>query len=79
MECRFPSTCVRTFHNVHVFSDNININDVLGDFSLTLVDSLNTLAVLGNITEFHRAVRLVIDTVSFDRNVTVQVFETTIR
>ena len=24
--------------------DNININDVLGDFSLTLIDSLDTLA-----------------------------------
>ena len=28
--------------------DNININDVLGDYSLTLVDTLDTLALLGN-------------------------------
>ena len=27
--------------------DNININDVLGDFSLTLVDSLDMLAIIG--------------------------------
>ncbi|CAD5218218.1 unnamed protein product [Bursaphelenchus okinawaensis] len=59
--------------------DNININDVLGDFSLTLVDSLNTLAIMGNKSEFHRAVNLVIEHVHFDKNVTVQVFETTIR
>ena len=28
--------------------DNININDVLGDFSLTLIDSLDTLAGLNS-------------------------------
>jgi hypothetical protein len=28
--------------------DNININDVLGDYSLTLVDVLDTLALIGN-------------------------------
>ena len=28
--------------------DNININDVLGDYSLTLVDTLDTLALIGN-------------------------------
>ncbi|VDM70067.1 unnamed protein product [Strongylus vulgaris] len=27
---------------------NININDVLGDYSLTLIDSLDTLVVLGS-------------------------------
>ena len=59
--------------------DNININDVLGDYSLTLVDSLNTLLILGNKSEFHNAVRQVIDYVNFDKDVTVQVFESTIR
>ena len=28
--------------------DNININDVLGDYSLTLIDTLDTLAIIGN-------------------------------
>ena len=59
--------------------DNININDVVGNFSLTLVDSLDTLAILGNTTEFKNAVQRVLETVSFDRNSTVQVFETNIR
>jgi len=59
--------------------DNININDVLGDFSLTLIDSLDTLAVMGNISEFRRAVQLVVDTVHFDKSNTVQVFEANIR
>jgi len=59
--------------------DNININDVLGDFSLTLIDSLDTLAVMGNVSEFRRAVRLVVDTVHFDKSNTVQVFEANIR
>jgi len=31
--------------NVVYYRSNININDVLGDYSLTLVDVLDTLAV----------------------------------
>ncbi|XP_078677901.1 ER degradation-enhancing alpha-mannosidase-like protein 1 isoform X1 [Branchiostoma floridae x Branchiostoma belcheri] len=58
---------------------NININDVLGDYSLTLVDTLDTLAIMGNASEFKHAVQLVLDNVSFERNTTVQVFEATIR
>ncbi|KAK5872585.1 hypothetical protein PBY51_013269 [Eleginops maclovinus] len=58
---------------------NININDVLGNYSLTLIDTLDTLLVLGNVTEFQKAVKLVIDTVSFDKDSTVQVFEANIR
>ncbi|XP_023661239.1 ER degradation-enhancing alpha-mannosidase-like protein 1 isoform X1 [Paramormyrops kingsleyae] len=58
---------------------NVNINDVLGNYSLTLIDTLDTLLVLGNVSEFHRAVKLVIDTVSFDKDSTVQVFEANIR
>ena len=52
---------------------NININDVLGDYSLTLIDSLDTLAIMGNVTEFKKAVKLVVDNVSFDKPYTVQV------
>ncbi|KRZ38059.1 ER degradation-enhancing alpha-mannosidase-like protein 1 [Trichinella pseudospiralis] len=58
---------------------NININDVLGDYSLTLVDSLTTLAVMGNVTEFRRAVGLVLKHVNFNKDNTVQVFEANIR
>ena len=46
---------------------------MLGDYSLTLIDSLDTLAVMGNITEFQKAVKLVVDNVSFDKPYTVQV------
>ncbi|CAF2956774.1 unnamed protein product [Rotaria sp. Silwood2] len=56
-----------------------DIDDPLGNFSLTLVDSLDTLAVLGMFDEFERAVRQVIQHVSFDRDVVVSVFETNIR
>lgn len=59
--------------------NNININDVLGDYCLTLVDSLDTLAILGNASEFQRAVQLVVDFVSFDKDSTIQVFEANIR
>lgn len=58
---------------------NININDVLGEYGLTLIDSLDTLAIMGNATEFQRAVKLVIETISFDKPTTVQIFEATIR
>ncbi|XP_062522170.1 ER degradation-enhancing alpha-mannosidase-like protein 1 isoform X2 [Corticium candelabrum] len=58
---------------------NININDILGNYSLTLVDSLDMLAILGNTSEFRRAVQLVIDEVQFNANTTVQVFEVNIR
>lgn len=59
--------------------DNININDVLGGYSLTLIDSLDTLAILGNHSEFYRAVKLVLEYVNFDQDNVVQVFEATIR
>ena len=61
------------------FRKNININDILGDYCLTLVDTLDTLAVLGNATEFRRAVELVVANVSFDKDNVVQVFEVNIR
>lgn len=56
-----------------------DLDDVLGGFSLTLIDSLDMLAILGDRAEFARAVKLVIENVSFDRDVTVSVFESTIR
>lgn len=62
-----------------IHRENYNINDVLGEFSLTLIDSLDTLVVMGNVSEFQHAVKLVIDHVRFDRNSTIQVFEATIR
>ncbi|KAJ9583476.1 hypothetical protein L9F63_022184, partial [Diploptera punctata] len=58
---------------------NININDILGDYCLTLVDSLDTLAVLGNVSEFQNAVAKVVQNVSFDKDNVVQVFEVNIR
>ena len=60
---------------IYFCRDNININDVLGDYSLTLIDSLDTLAVLGDTEEFQRSVQRVISDVTFDQDTTVQVFE----
>ncbi|XP_068617781.1 ER degradation-enhancing alpha-mannosidase-like protein 3 [Battus philenor] len=56
-----------------------DLDDVLGNFSLTLVDSLDTLVVMGDFSEFSRAVRLVLSDVSFDNDIVVSVFETNIR
>ena len=47
--------------------------------ALTLIDSLDTLAVIGNASEFARGVRWVSENVDFDIDIDVSVFETTIR
>ncbi|KOB67096.1 alpha-1,2-Mannosidase [Operophtera brumata] len=39
------------------------------NFSLTLVDSLDTLVVMGDFSEFNRAIKLVIKDVSFDHDI----------
>nr|KAJ3422735.1 ER degradation-enhancing alpha-mannosidase-like protein 1 [Polyrhizophydium stewartii] len=59
--------------------NNWNVNDVLGNFSLTLVDSLDTLAIMGDRSGFENSVRLVADNVRFDLDSRVQVFEVNIR
>ena len=53
--------------------------DNFGGYALTLVDSLDMLAVLGNRTEFSRAVGLLKEHLSFDLDVCISVFETNIR
>ncbi|XP_050086374.1 ER degradation-enhancing alpha-mannosidase-like protein 2 [Anopheles aquasalis] len=52
--------------------------DTWGSYSLTLIDALDTLAVMGNYTEFGRVVTLLSDQ-SFDADINVSVFETNIR
>ncbi|CAI2350064.1 unnamed protein product [Caenorhabditis sp. 36 PRJEB53466] len=84
MEYAFPADELDPIHcrgrgHDHENLDNININDVLGDYSLGLIDTLDSLVVFGDADEFKRAVNLVISTVSFEKNTTVQVFESTIR
>lgn len=51
----------------------------MGGFSLTLIDSLDTLAIMGKQKEFEDGVRIVIDNVHFNLDNRVQVFEVTIR
>jgi mannosidase alpha-like ER degradation enhancer 1 len=60
-------------------SDNFAHNDVAGNFSLTLIDSLDTLVVLNDRAGFEDAVRKIIHWVSFDVNTKPQIFETNIR
>ncbi|KAG7449275.1 alpha mannosidase-like protein [Guyanagaster necrorhizus] len=59
--------------------NNIASNDVAGNFSLTLIDVLDTFIVLDDRQGFDTAVKNVIQSVSFDVNTRPQVFETTIR
>ncbi|KAJ1552377.1 ER degradation-enhancing alpha-mannosidase-like protein 1, partial [Cladochytrium tenue] len=63
----------------HADPDNASLNDVLGGYALTLVDTLDVFAVLGDRAGFERAVRLTLEHVSFDVDSRVSVFEATIR
>lgn len=57
----------------------IFVSSSLDSFSMTLVDTLDTLVVIGDYDEFENAVKLVVDSVSFDSDIIVSVFETNIR
>ncbi|KAK4701911.1 ER degradation enhancer, mannosidase alpha-like 1, partial [Phenoliferia sp. Uapishka_3] len=59
--------------------ENVGVNDVMGDYALTLVDSLDAFAILGDREGFENGVREVIQWVDFDKDSRVQVFEVTIR
>nr|XP_039265572.1 ER degradation-enhancing alpha-mannosidase-like protein 2 [Styela clava] len=50
-----------------------------GNYSLTLVDALDTLGVMGNNTEFQRVANVVAETLNPNKDVNVSVFETNIR
>nr|CAD7261104.1 unnamed protein product [Timema shepardi] len=56
-----------------------DIDETMGNFSLTLIDALDTLVVIGDLDEFEHAVKLVVRDVTFDNDVVVSVFETNIR
>lgn len=79
-----PISCVPNTRNWGDPND-INKNDVLGNLTITLFDSLTTLAVIGDTSRFKSTVKLIDDIYnpkhfSFaNHNATLQVFETTIR
>lgn len=50
-----------------------------GTFSLSLIDALDTLVIMGNHTEFARVTQHLVNTVNFETNTNVSVFETNIR
>uniref|UniRef100_A0A668ABY9 alpha-1,2-Mannosidase n=1 Tax=Myripristis murdjan TaxID=586833 RepID=A0A668ABY9_9TELE len=56
-----------------------DIDDSLGKFSLTLIDTLDTLVVLNKLDDFEDAVRKTVREVRLDNDVVVSVFETNIR
>ncbi|MBN3322845.1 EDEM3 protein, partial [Atractosteus spatula] len=56
-----------------------DVDDALGKFSLTLIDTLDTLVLLNKPAEFEEAVRKVLRDVRLDNDIVVSVFETNIR
>lgn len=56
-----------------------HLDDALGNFSLTLIDTLDSLIILGDLDEFEHAMQLLIRDVTFDSDIVVSVFETNIR
>ena len=57
----------------------MSVFNVFFSFSLTLIDALDTLAVMGNYSEFRRVANLVIEKSDFDIDINASVFETNIR
>ncbi|XP_062509503.1 ER degradation-enhancing alpha-mannosidase-like protein 3 [Corticium candelabrum] len=56
-----------------------DIDDALGSYSLTLIDSLDTLAVMGEMEKFAAAINHVVEDVTVNNDIVVSVFETNIR
>ncbi|KAI9291272.1 glycoside hydrolase [Neoconidiobolus thromboides FSU 785] len=84
MKFGFPSDEVKPisckgFNRDKKNRNNIGVNDVLGDYQLTLVDSIDMLVVLGDKVEFEKGIRKIIKYVNFNKDARVQVFEVTIR
>jgi mannosidase alpha-like ER degradation enhancer 3 len=71
-----PLSCKGRYRNSE--ASRGDIDEVLGNYTLTLVDSLDTLALLGRLDEFERAVKNVMQ-IHFDRDLIVSVFESNIR
>jgi len=71
-----PLSCKGRYRNAHVSRGDID--EVLGNYTLTLVDSLDTLALLGRLDELELAVKNVMQ-IHFDRDLIVSVFESNIR
>ena len=72
-----PLSCKGRFRDVE--ANRGDLDDALGNFSLTLIDSLDTLVILDELDRFDAAVRLVADSVTFDSDIVVSVFEVNIR
>lgn len=71
-----PISCRGRFRQVE---DSNDIDESIGNFSLTLVDSLDTLVMMGDIDEFEVAIKRIINDLNFDTDIVVSVFETNIR
>ena len=50
-----------------------------GSFSLSLIDALDTLVIIGNYSEFDRVSQFLVNNMDFNQDVNVSVFETNIR
>lgn len=48
-------------------------------YALTLIDALDTLVIIGNISEFSKNIRWLEENLTFDKDYNVSVFETNIR
>ncbi|KAL3318811.1 ER degradation-enhancing alpha-mannosidase-like protein 2 [Cichlidogyrus casuarinus] len=53
--------------------------DTWGSYSLTLIDALDSLIIMGNVTEFRRATELLLKQIDLNKDVNISVFETNIR
>ena len=54
-------------------------NEMFGGVSLTLIDTIDMLGIIGNSTAFTEALWTIVDNVDFDKDKVVSVFEMNIR
>lgn len=75
----YDSYMLHAFPKDELLPLSCNGSETLGSYSLTLVDSLDALLILGNHSEFEKAITWVGDNLDFDLDANVSVFETNIR
>lgn len=71
-----PLSCLPRRHDKR---ERGTLDDVLGGFMLTLVDSLDSLIVMKEYSRFKEALNIIKESLSFDRDISISVFEANIR
>jgi hypothetical protein len=76
----YPIKCKPRHRKATAKSPSKDLHElILGNYSLTMVDALDTLVILNRTDEFVKYATYIMETLSFDRDIFVSVFEVNIR